>query len=312
MMLAIVVPCYNEEEVLPETSSRLLQLLTELNAGGMIGNESRVCFVDDGSTDRTWAIVEALSSGDPRFAGIKLAHNRGHQNALLAGLFTVNADAVVTIDADLQDDISAIKEMVREFRSGVDVVYGVRKKRVTDTWFKRKTARIFYSLMRVLGVELVSDHADFRLMSRRAVEALMEFREVNLFLRGIVPLIGFRSSIVYYDRAERFAGRSKYPFARMLAFAIDGITSFSVVPLRLITGIGFFTFLVSLLLSIWTLVIRFLTDRAVPGWTSTVLPMYVLGGVQIFCLGVIGEYLGKIYSETKGRPKYIIEKTLSI
>jgi glycosyltransferase involved in cell wall biosynthesis len=308
MKLAIVVPCYNEEEVLTETATRLIHLLDKLIAQEKVARTSKIYFVDDGSRDNTWKIIEKLSGENEHIGGIKLSRNRGHQNALLAGLFTAEGDAVVSIDADLQDDIRVIEEMVRDCGNGVDIVYGVRKKRETDAPFKRITAQMFYKFMRLMRVEVLGDHADYRLMSRKAIQALREFKEVNLFLRGIVPLIGFKSSIVYYERAERFAGASKYPLMKMLAFAVEGITSFSVIPLRVITMLGVFTFMGTMLMSAWTVAVKLFTHHVVPGWTSTVLPMYLLGGIQILCIGIIGEYLGKTYSETKARPRYIIEK----
>lgn len=305
--LAIVVPCYNEEEVLPETARRLDGLVSRMADGGLVAEGSCVYFVDDGSRDRTWEIIARLADGNPRFVGVKLSRNRGHQNALLAGLFTASGDAIVSVDADLQDDIDVIEQMVQRFREGSEVVYGVRKKRETDSAFKRLTAEGFYKLMSAMGAETIYNHADFRLMSRRAIEALKDYREVNLFLRGIVPLIGFRSAIVYYDRFERFAGESKYPLRKMLEFALDAITSFSVVPLRIITMLGFVVFFMTILLSGWIAWVRFGAGDAVPGWASTLLPLLFLGGIQILCLGVIGEYLGKIYSETKARPRFLIE-----
>jgi len=311
MKLGIVVPCYNEEEVLPETARRLLALHSDLVSADRIEAESKIYFVDDGSKDRTWPIIEELSRQHSSIAGIKLARNRGHQHALLAGLYTAEGDALVSIDADLQDDISVIERMVEEFQNGVHVVYGVRKQRDTDTFLKRVTAQTFYRLMKLLGAESIYNHADYRLMSRRAIEELKQFKEVNLFLRGIVPLIGFRSSIAYYDRTERFAGESKYPLKRMIGLALDAITSFSVVPLRLITLAGFLLFFATILIMIWVLYIRFFTSQAVPGWASTVLPIYFISGIQILCIGVIGEYLGKIYSEVKERPRYIIEKQVN-
>jgi polyisoprenyl-phosphate glycosyltransferase len=306
--LAIVVPCFNEEEVLPDTARRLTALLQDMTADGVIAPDSQVVFVDDGSRDRTWEMIETLASGDPRVGGIKLSRNRGHQNALLAGLYTCEADVLLSVDADLQDDIRVIPEMLEAYARGAQVVYGVRNDRTSDGFFKRATAQGFYRLIRALGAESVYNHADFRLMSRRAVEALKTFREVNLFLRGMVPLIGFKSAIVYYTRSERFAGVSKYPMRKMIALALDAVTSFSVAPLRFITGIGFAVFLLSAAMGMWTLWVRLFTDRAVPGWTSTLLPIYLLGGIQILCIGVIGEYLGKVYQETKARPRYIIEK----
>src|SRR5690242_3237315 len=296
--LAIVVPCFNEEEVLPETARRLGMLLDRLRRAGRIAAGSRVVFIDDGSRDGTWGLIEQLSRDDERIGGIKLSRNRGHQNALLAGLFTVDGDVLVSVDADLQDDVEVIEEMLSEHARGMHVVYGVRNDRSSDGLFKRASALGFYRTIRALGVESVYNHADFRLLSRRAVDALKDFREVNLFLRGIVPLIGFTSSVVYYTRMERLAGTSKYPLRKMLALALDAVTSFSVVPLRLISALGFVVFLFSAAMGLWTLGVRLFTDRAVPGWTSTLLPIYVLGGLQILCIGVLGEYLGKVYQET--------------
>jgi glycosyltransferase involved in cell wall biosynthesis len=310
MILSIVVPCYNEEEVLPETSRRLGNLLDRMVLHGKIDAKSRVYFVDDGSRDRTWQIIESLVISAPRFGGIKLSRNRGHQNALIAGLFAVDGDAVISVDADLQDDVNAIETMVDVFQRGADVVYGVRSRRESDTFFKRCTAETFYRIMRTLGAESVHNHADYRLLSRRAVESLRQYREVNLYLRGIVPLIGFKSEIVYYDRAARFAGQSKYPLRKMFALALEAVTSFSVTPLRFITVAGFVVFVGSMGVTAWALAIRIFTDSAIPGWTSIVLPMYFLGGVQIFCIGVLGEYLAKVYSEVKARPRYFIERVI--
>jgi glycosyltransferase involved in cell wall biosynthesis len=308
--VSLVIPCFNEEAVLPETMNRLGDLLATLTDAGKVAPTSRIVFVDDGSRDDTWSIIEQSSKRDGRITGIKLSRNQGHQNALLAGLFTADGDVLISLDADLQDDIRAIPKMIDEYDRGCDIVYGVRSDRSNDGRFKRATARCFYGLMRWLGAESVSNHADFRLMSRRAIEALKLFGEVNLFLRGIVPLVGFRSAIVTYERQARFAGTTKYPFAKMLALALEAITSFSVVPLRLITLIGFFVFSFSAMMVAWTLWVRFFTNEAVPGWTSTTLPIYLLGGLQILCLGVIGEYLGKLYQEAKRRPRYIIERCL--
>jgi len=308
--LAIVVPCYNEEEVLPETNRRLLSLLTRLQEERLITADSAVHYVDDGSRDRTWAVIEEMAAADPRAHGIKLSRNRGHQPALIAGLLTVEGDALVSIDADLQDDVSVIEAMVREFIGGAEVVYGVRDSRATDSGFKRNTALMYYGLMRRMGVDLVHNHADFRLMGRRAVEALREYGEVNLFLRGIVPMIGYRAATVTYDRAERFAGESKYPLRKMLAFAVEGITSLSVVPLRLITLLGFavsaFSFAMILFVIYGTLVLK----AAIPGWASSVVPIYFLGGIQLLSIGILGEYVAKIYLETKRRPRYFIDKTV--
>ncbi len=306
--LNIVVPCYNEEDVLPETARRLESLLRRLVAEGRVDAGSTVVFVDDGSRDGTWGLIEEMAARDRVVGGIKLSRNRGHQNALLAGLFTVDGDVVVSVDADLQDDIEVITAMLEEYQRGADVVYGVRDDRSSDSFFKRVTAKGFYRVMAALGVETVYNHADFRLMSRRALEAAKEFREVNLFLRGIVPLIGFRSAVVHYARSERFAGVSKYPLRKMLSLAWNAITSFSVVPLRLITMIGFMVFSFSIAMVGWTLWIRFFSEQAVPGWASTLIPIYFLGGIQILSIGILGEYLGKVYQETKARPRYIIEK----
>jgi polyisoprenyl-phosphate glycosyltransferase len=308
--LAIVVPCYDEQEALPQTARRLTVLLERLRKAGQIAASSRIFFVDDGSRDRTWELIEEFSREDGRIGGIKLSRNRGHQNALLAGLFTADGDVVVSVDADLQDDVEIIEEMLKQHAQGAHVVYGVRNNRASDGMFKRASALGFYRVIRALGVESVYNHADFRLLSRRAVDALKDFSEVNLFLRGIVPLIGFRSSVVYYTRTERVAGVSKYPLRKMLGLALDAVTSFSVVPLRLISALGFVVFLFSAGMGLWTLWVRLFSDRAVPGWASTLLPIYLLGGLQILCIGILGEYLGKVYQEAKRRPRYIIEKVL--
>ncbi|MEA3523355.1 MAG: glycosyltransferase family 2 protein [Campylobacterota bacterium] len=310
MQLTIVLPSYNEEEVLNETSSRLLALFEKLIANKKIDDTSRICFVDDGSKDKTWSIIEELSSKYLHVSGIKLSRNRGHQNALLAGLFTVEGDIVISIDADLQDDIEIIEEMIDSYNDNNDIVYAVRKERTTDTAFKRATAEGFYKLMHLMGVDIVFNHADYRLTSRRAIEELKKFKEVNLFLRAMVPLVGFKSSSVYYDRAERFAGESKYPLKKMLSFAWDGVTSFSVMPLRFITATGFLIFIATLMMSTWVLGVKLFSEEAVPGWASTVLPIYFIGGIQVLSIGIVGEYIGKIYMETKERPRYIIEKTV--
>lgn len=307
--LSIVIPCYNEEEVLPETARRLAALLAELRDKGKIGASSSVWFVDDGSKDRTWQVIEQLAVTRPFVRGIKLAHNRGHQNALLAGLFTAGGDVLISVDADLQDDLGAIEAMLDANATGADIVYGVRRSRTRDTFLKRFTAEGYYALLSAMGVEIVFNHADYRLMSRRTIEALREYREVNLFLRGIIPQLGFPSSIVYYDRAERFAGESKYPLRKMLAFAIQGITSFSATPLRWITGLGFGISAASFAITLWALWVRvFHSAEAVPGWASTVVPVYFLGGIQLLSIGIIGEYLAKIYMETKRRPRFTVEK----
>ncbi len=306
--LSVVVPCFNEQEVLPETAKRLVSLLRALEKGGKAAFDSRIYFVDDGSHDRTWQLIEDFVAQGLPVVGVKLSRNRGHQNALMAGLFSAAGDVVVSVDADLQDDLGAIEQMLEKHREGVDVVYGVRRKRDSDTFFKRFTAESFYKLIAWMGAQTVFNHADYRLLSRRAVEALKEFREVNLFLRGVVPLIGFPSAVVEYDRKARFAGESKYPLRRMLGLCIDAITSFSVYPLRLITLMGFLVSAGSMGVTGWALWIALLSDRVVPGWASTVLPIYFLGGVQLLALGVIGEYVGKIYMEAKARPRFLIER----
>ena len=312
MKLMVVIPCYNEEQVLPETAKRLDAKMKQLIGGGLCGADSRVLFVDDGSKDKTWELIAALHEKNPLFEGLKLSRNRGHQNALLAGLMTArkHCDVSISMDADLQDDINAIDRFLKEYENGCDVVYGVRNKRRSDTSFKRRTALMFYKLMKGLGVDITYNHADYRLMSRRALDALAEFREVNLFLRGIAPLVGFQTAVVYYDRSERFAGESKYPFKKMLAFAIDGITSFSVKPLRLITALGIIIFFISLLMLVYTLV-SWIVGKAVSGWASTLASIWMIGGIQLLSLGVIGEYIGKIYSETKRRPRFIIQRYLN-
>ncbi|OGA34401.1 MAG: glycosyltransferase [Betaproteobacteria bacterium RIFCSPLOWO2_12_FULL_62_13b] len=308
--MSIVVPCYNEEAVLPETARRLLELIGRLRHAGKVGARSSVYFIDDGSKDRTWPLIEKLSRQHPAIGGVKLSRNRGHQNALIAGLFRAPGDVVVSVDADLQDDLNAIEEMIDAHLAGCDIVYGVRRSRCVDTMFKRFTAEAYYRVLKAMGVDVIFNHADYRLMSRRAIEALKEFKEVNLFLRGIIPQLGFATAIVRYDRAGRFAGASKYPLMKMLALAVQGITSFSATPLRMITATGLIVSLGTFIVTLWALFVRLFTDDAVPGWTSTVVPMYFLGGIQLLSLGVIGEYLAKVYMETKKRPRYIIEKVV--
>ena len=305
--LFCVIPCYNEEEVLHETASRLEAKIKSLVAAGKIAEDSRILFVNDGSKDKTWSIISELHEKSELFQGINLSKNMGHQNALLAGLMTAKdlCDAAISLDADLQDDINAIDEMVEKYLNGADVVYGVRSKRATDTFFKKFTAESFYKLMNGLGANTVYNHADYRLMSRRALQALSEFGEVNLFLRGIVPMVGFNSDVVYYERAERFAGESKYPLRKMLSFAMEGITSLSTKPIKMITGLGVSIFLVSIIVLIYSLV-RHFTGHTIPGWTTTVLSVWAIGGLIMISLGVIGEYIGKIYLETKNRPRFII------
>lgn len=308
--LFIVVPCFNEEQVLPETAKRLKQKLLSLENSGVISDSSRVLFVDDGSDDKTWEIISALHSDDRMFCGISLSRNEGHQNALVAGLFEAakHADAIVSMDADLQDDINAIDKMIKEYQNGCDIVYGVRSNRKSDSRFKRSSAGAFYRLMNFFGAKTVCNHADFRLMSKRAVEALEQFREVNLFLRGIVPLIGFKTAVVEYERQKRFAGKSKYPLKKMVSFAVDGITSFSIKPIRFVTLLGFLILLASLGMLIYALVSYF--NDAVRGWSSILISIWGIGGLILFSIGIIGEYIGKIYLESKARPRYFIEKTL--
>ena len=305
----LVIPCYNEEEVLPETVKRLTVKMNSMIETGRADEKSRMLLVDDGSRDRTWELISRFSEENELVSGIKLAHNRGHQNALLAGLMTAKeyCDCAISLDADLQDDIEVLDQFADKFIDGCDVVYGVRNKRETDTFFKRTTAQGFYKFMKVLGVDVVYNHADYRLMSRRALEALSEYKEVNLFLRGIVPLIGYRSDYVYYDRNERFAGESKYPLKKMLSFALDGITSFSVKPLKMISNLGVILSFLSILGLIYALVSYFM-GLAVAGWTAIVCSIWLLGGIQLLCLGVVGGYIGKIYSEVKARPRYKIEE----
>lgn len=306
--LSIVVPCYNEEQVLPETNRRLKHLLSGLIERDKATSESRIVYVDDGSIDKTWKIIETLAESSEFVGGIKLSKNRGHQNALLAGLFSSESEVIISIDADLQDDLSAIEEMLDCYGMGCDIVYGVRASRQSDTFFKSFTAKAYYHLLKVMGVDIVYNHADYRLLSRRAIDSLKQYGEVNLFIRGIIPQLGYVSTLVYYDRAERFAGESKYPLRKMLSFAWQGITSFSTVPLRAITLLGMLVLLGSIGLSVWVFWVRFFTDSAIPGWASIVLPIYFIGGVQMLCLGVIGEYVAKIYLEVKRRPRYFIDK----
>lgn len=310
--LMVVIPCYNEEEVLPETSRRLTRKMADLTAKGLITPDSRVLLVNDGSRDRTWELIEALHKENPLFEGVKLSRNRGHQNALLAGLMTARGrcDVSISMDADLQDDMDAMDRFLEKYNEGCDIVYGVRNKRETDTVFKRETALMFYRLMRAMGADITFNHADYRLMSNRALNGLAQFSEVNLFLRGLAPLVGYQSDVVTYDRSERFAGESKYPLKKMLAFAIDGITSFSVKPLRLITSVGLVIFVVSLFMLLYAL-ISWVGGHTVTGWTSTLASIWMIGGIQLLSLGIIGEYVGKIYNETKHRPRFIIERYLN-
>ena len=309
MNYAIVVPCYNEEAVLNETTSRLLEVMQRV-AEKHADLQGRIVYVDDGSRDGTWSLIGSLSKQHPQVLGLKLAHNAGHQHALWAGLewAAAHVDAAISIDADLQDDVNVIPEMIDRFLGGKDIVYGVRRDRPTDTWFKRTTALAFYKLMSKLGGDIVYNHADYRLMSRRTLAALMTYGERNLFLRGMVRTLGFPQAMVYYDRGERFAGESKYPLRKMLAFAIDGITSFSVRPLRLISIVGLSFMLVALAVIVYGLV-AWLCGRTIQGWTSLLVSLWFIGGALLVALGVIGEYVGKIYAEVKRRPRYFIEET---
>lgn len=311
-ILYLVIPCYNEEEVLPETSARVKEKINDLISRQKIDQKSRVIFVNDGSKDSTWEIISSLHDENKLFGGINLSRNRGHQNALLAGLLTVKdyADMVISMDADLQDDIHAIDEMVDKYLNGADIVYGVRSRRQKDSFFKKATAEGFYRAMNMMGANTVFNHADYRLMSKRALEGLAQYGEVNLFLRGIVPMIGYPTDVVYYERGERFAGKSKYPLGKMLSFAIEGITSLSTKPIRMITGMGFLIFLVSIGMLIYSL-IRHFTGATIVGWTTLMVSVWAIGGLILLSLGVVGEYIGKIYLETKARPRFIIEQFLN-
>ena len=310
-ILYLVIPCYNEEEVLPLTKKELKEKIDNLIKENKISKDSKVMFVNDGSKDKTWELIEGYHNEDPLFVGVKLSRNKGHQNALLAGLMTAKkyADITISMDADLQDDINVIDKMIEENNKGSEIVYGVRSSRKKDSWFKRFTAESFYKLMRVMGVEVVFNHADCRLMSKRALDELERFDEVNLFLRGIVPLIGFQTSVATYERKERAAGESKYPLKKMVSFAWDGITSFSVKPLKMITTLGFIMLFISIIMIIYTIVVKIL-GNTVDGWAFIMLSIWFIGGVQLVSVGLIGEYVGKIYSETKHRPRYIIEREL--
>ncbi len=312
-ILYMVVPCYNEEEVLHETAKQLKEKYQSLRERQLISAKSRVVFVNDGSKDKTWQIIQELHQSDPDFfSGINLAHNSGHQNAVLAGLMTVKdiCDMAITMDADLQDDINTIDAMVEKYYEGNQVVYGVRSERKTDTFFKRFTAEGFYKFMKVMGADVVYNHADFRLMSKRVLQELANFKEVNLFLRGMVPLIGFQSTSVFYERHERFAGESKYPLKKMLSFAMNGITSFSVKPLKLITSLGFFMTVVSVIAFIWAFIAKLIGDTEL-GWSSIICSIWLIGGLQLLCLGIIGEYIGKIYAEVKQRPRFIVAEFIN-
>lgn len=307
-ILYVVIPCYNEQAVLNETASRLKAKMNNLIGQGKIAVNSRIIFINDGSKDNTWPLIQELHQADPLFGGINLSRNRGHQNALLAGLLTVreSADMVISMDADLQDDIDAMDEMIDKYLKGMDIVYGVREDRTKDSFFKKVTAEGFYRLMNLMGANTVFNHADYRLMSRRALDGLAEFKEVNLFLRGIIPMIGYPNDAVYYKRGERFAGESKYPLRKMIAFAIEGITSLSTRPIRMITGLGFMSFLISIGILLYSIV-RYFMGETIIGWPTLMISVWLLGGLVLLSLGVVGEYIGKIYMETKGRPRFIIE-----
>jgi len=310
-VLYLVIPCYNEEEVLPETTRQLTKKMNDLMRRGLIAQESRIVYVNDGSKDNTWALIERYHRENPLVNGVDLSRNRGHQNALLAGLMTVKdeADVVISLDADLQDDVDAIDRFLEKYYEGCEVVYGVRSARKTDSWFKRHSAQAFYKLMKFFGVDIVYNHADYRLMSRRVLGELAQYGEVNLFLRGLVPLVGFPSGVVEYERRERFAGTSKYPLKKMLSFALDGVTSFSIKPIRFITGLGLLIFAVSILMLLYFLIVHW-TGHTVAGWTSIMVSVWAIGGLQLLAIGVIGEYIGKTYLETKRRPRYIVKRYL--
>ena len=312
MKLGIVIPCFNEEEGIEELNQQLQTLLKEMVAAGEIDEESFICYVDDGSSDNTWSVITACQAKSSVVKGLKLSRNFGHQNALIAGLMQCkdDADALISMDADLQDDITLVKAFVNKFKEGYEVVYGVREDRTTDTKLKRNSATFFYKFQHFMGIETVQNHADYRLLSKKALDALADFKEINLFLRGIVPMLGFRSANIYYTREERFAGETKYPFRKMVLFALDGIASFSVRPLRIITVVGFFLFLLSLVGIIWVAVEKFILGNAVQGWASTMVSIYFIGGIQVMSLGIIGEYVGRSFQESKGRPRYIIDKEI--
>ncbi|MBC1484412.1 glycosyltransferase family 2 protein [Listeria sp. FSL L7-1485] len=306
--LTVVVPCYNEEEVLSESVAQLTSIIKKLIMSDSISDKSQIMFVDDGSKDKTWELIEEYSESNAHVSGLKLSRNYGHQGALLAGLTSahVYSDCVVSIDADLQDDVNAIIKFMEKYHEGYDVVYGVRDKRDTDTYFKRNSALAFYKIMSKLGVNMVPNHADYRLLSKRALTEFLRYKEENMFIRGIVPLLGFKSTKVYYNRNERFAGESKYPLKKMLLFAVDGITSFSVAPIRLLLVVGSFTFFVGVILGIYA-VIQKLLGEVVPGWTSLITSLWLIGGVQLIGMGILGEYIGKIFKQVKGRPRFTIE-----
>lgn len=310
--IGIILPCFNEEQILLETDKKIGDLLDSLIQKKLVTGKSLIVYVDDGSSDKTWEIIDGIVNNNTKRMGVKFSKNFGHQSALLGGITSIyqQVDCVITIDADLQDDIKVIEEMILKRSQGFDIVYGVRRKRNIDSYFKRKTAQFFYNFMKAMGVNIIYNHADFRLASRIVCENLLKFGEVNLFLRGIFPLIGFNNTLVYYDRLERTAGKTKYPFMRMVAFALDGITSFSIKPLRIVSLIGIIIFIISLFLGFYSLY-SFFYLGTVPGWTSITLPIYLIGGLQILCIGILGEYMGKIYQEVKSRPRFIIETIIS-
>lgn len=310
-ILYLVIPCYNEQEVLPETEKRLTEKLNKMIQSGLVSEKSRMVFVDDGSKDKTWSMIKQMHEENPLVLGIKSSRNRGHQNTLLEGLLTVKdeCDMVVSMDADLQDDIEVLDQFVQQYYDGCEIVYGVRSARKTDTFFKKFTAESFYKLMERMGVEIVYNHADYRLMSSRAIRELESFKEVNLFLRGMVPLLGFKTGVVEYERHERFAGESKYPLKKMVAFAMDGITSLSVKPIRFITAVGVILFVISMILLIYYTVGHFI-GNTVQGWSTIVVSIWGIGGLELLAIGIIGEYIGKIYLETKERPRFIVEEFL--
>jgi glycosyltransferase involved in cell wall biosynthesis len=307
--LDIVVPCFNEQEVLPTTHERLTALLKRMIAAGQIAPSSRIYYIDDGSTDDTWNIIGTLSDTSNGVVGLRLSRNFGHQNAVMAGLLSASGDALISIDADLQDDVDVIPEMLERFQAGDEIVYGVRRERQSDTALKRGSALLYYRLLKLLGVDVIYNHADYRLMSRKAVDCLKQFQEVNLFLRGIVPLLGFQTGTVEYDRQERTIGQTKYNLRRMIALAINGITSFSPAPLRMVAALGLIVFLLTIAMTFWVLWIRIFSGQAVPGWASSVIPIYFLGGIQLLSIGVLGEYVSKLYLESKQRPRYFIAET---
>jgi glycosyltransferase involved in cell wall biosynthesis len=310
--LYVVIPCYNEEEVLYETAKRLKEKTDTLISKGKIAENSKIIFVNDGSKDCTWEIIQKLHEDDYLYGGINLTCNKGHQNALLAGLMTVKeyADMVISMDADLQDDIDAMDAMIEKYLNGIDIVYGVRSSRAKDTFFKKVSAEVFYKTMKYLGADTVFNHADYRLMSRRAIEGLAEFKEVNLFLRGIIPMIGYPSDFVYYERGKRFAGESKYPLGNMISFAVEGITSLSIRPIRLITVMGFLIFIMSIIMTIYSFVRHFM-GATIVGWTTLMVSVWAIGGLILLALGIVGEYIGKVYLETKERPRFLVEQFLN-